>query len=99
MPDFKNILKSNLIQNCPVNIQDVMNCEVIYGPDVYTLKGKSTRSKPLPIVSNYVEKPKELKAKHKFVELCADVMYIQGITFLVTVSKRLKFMTVKKLKS
>ena len=99
IPDFKNILRSNLIQNCPVNVKDVMNCEMIYGPDVYTLKGKSTRSKPLPIVLDYVEIPRELKAKHEYVKLCADVMYIQGITFLVTVSKRLKFITVERLKT
>ena len=99
MQDFKNILRSNLIQNCPVNMQDVMNCEAIYGPDVYMLKGTSTRSKPLLIVSDYVEIPKELKAQHKYVELCADVMYIQGITFLVMVSKRLKFITIERLKS
>ena len=34
MHNFKNILRSNLRQNCPVNVQNVMNCEVIYGPDV-----------------------------------------------------------------
>ena len=60
MPDFKNILRSNLIQNCPVKVKDVMNCETIYGPNVYTLKEKSTRSKPLPIVSDYVEIPRGL---------------------------------------
>ena len=88
-----------MIQNCPVNVQDVMNCEAIYSPDIYTLKGKSTRSKPLPIVSDYVEIPRKLKARHEYAELCADVMYIQGITFLVTVSKQLKFITVERLKS
>ena len=48
---------------------------------------------------DYVEIPRELKAKHEYVELCVDVIYIQGITFLVTVSKQLKFISVERLKS
>ena len=99
MQDFKNILRSNLIQNSLVNVQNVTNCKSIYWPDVYTLKGKFIRSKPLPILSDYVEIIKELKAKHKYVELCANVMYIQGIAFLIMVSKRLNFITIERLKS
>ena len=37
---------------------------------------------------------KELKDAHRSIELCVDVMHVQGLPFLVTVTKNLKFITV-----
>ena len=94
MNDFKTVIKMNGIWKCPVTLDDVKRCEAIYGPNVYALKGKSVRSKPPVVLNDYVKVPPELKVKNEDVELCADIMYIQGIPFLVTVSKRLKFVTI-----
>ena len=95
---FKSLLKMNMIKNCPVTLEDIEIAEDIYGPDVSTLRGKTTRKKPLPAIKDYVEIPKELKAAHEYVELSADIMYINGITFLVTISKRIKYITVHCIK-
>jgi hypothetical protein len=46
--NFKAILRQNIIKNCPVTIEDVVTAENIFGPDIGSLKGKSTRSKPIP---------------------------------------------------
>ena len=69
--------------------------EKIYGTDVFALKGKTTRSKPKLTIQDYIEIPSELKSAHQGINLCADLMYIQGIIFLVTVSKNIKFITIK----
>ena len=42
--NFKAILQQNLIHNCPITPSDVDRAEEIYGPDISTLKGKSTRT-------------------------------------------------------
>ena len=89
----------NGIRNCPITVDDIKNFEKIYGVNVPVLKGKSVRTKPQPVVKDYVEVPTELKQKNIAVELCADVMYIQGVTFLVTISKHLKFYTIVPLNS
>ena len=39
----------NTIKNCPVTVEDVSIAEKIFGPDVSSLKGKSTRRKPKPV--------------------------------------------------
>ena len=39
---FENILKNNLIHNCPVTVDDARRAIVIYGPDMASLKGKTT---------------------------------------------------------
>ena len=41
--NFKHILQQNLIKNCPVTIRDVEIAEDIYGPDIATPKGCTTR--------------------------------------------------------
>src|SRR5210317_2332452 len=43
--NFKHILRQNIIKNCPVTMEDVNIAEQIYGPDIATMKGKTTRKK------------------------------------------------------
>jgi len=38
--NFKMILQSNMIKNCPVTVQDIDLAMKIYGPDIAYLKGK-----------------------------------------------------------
>jgi hypothetical protein len=41
--NFKPLLRINAIQNCPVRVEDVNISKKIFGPDISSLKGKSTR--------------------------------------------------------
>lgn len=95
MEDFKHLIKMGSIQNCPVVLEDVQLMEKIYGKDIPTLKGKTVRKKPQPVVSDYVEVPKELIEAHQGIILCADIMYVEKLAFLVTISIDLKYITIK----
>ena len=44
--DFKAILCMNCIKNNPVTIKDVQLAEKIFGPDIGSIKGRTTHSKP-----------------------------------------------------
>ena len=50
---FLDLLKRNVIANCPVTPADVEAAEHIFGPDIGSLKGKTTRRNP-PIVESPV---------------------------------------------
>ena len=47
--ELKSFLRQNIMRNCPVTTEDVILAERIFGKDIPTLKGKSTRSKSVPI--------------------------------------------------
>jgi hypothetical protein len=38
--DFTNMVRANMIQNCPVTPTDITTSNKIFGPDVASLKGK-----------------------------------------------------------
>ena len=83
----------NGIRNCPVTLEDIAIAEKIFGQDVGSLKGKSTRTKPAPPVQNYIEIPPELLKAQENVTLCIDGMWVNGLQFLTTVSNNIKYRT------
>jgi hypothetical protein len=46
---FKALIKMNAIKNCPVTTEDINNAEKIFGTDMLSLQGKSTRRKSTPV--------------------------------------------------
>jgi hypothetical protein len=64
----------NVIKNCPMTVEDINIAENIFGPDMSSLKGKSTRCKPKPVRIDLIEILKELITKHHDIKLCMDTM-------------------------
>ena len=46
-------------------------------------------------MEEYVTVPKELVSRHKFFSMAADLFFVNGIAFLLTVAIKLKFVTVE----
>jgi hypothetical protein len=91
--DLKAALRMNLIRDVPVTTKDIEIAEKIFGPDISSLKGKTTRKKPVPVIEDYVEIPRELIAAQQNVTLCADAMKVNGLWFLTTISRNLYYRT------
>jgi hypothetical protein len=91
--DFKTIITMNAIKNLPVTIDDVNLAEKIFGPDIGALKGKTTQTKPAPVVSDYIEIPTEIVDNHHNVTLCMDTIKINGVYFLTTISRSIMYRT------
>ena len=88
--NFKSAIQMNAIKNCPVTIEDMNVSIKICGTNIPTLKGKSTHRKPPQVINDCIKLPPELKANNKHIKLFADIFHIQGLTFLLTVSKNIK---------
>ena len=93
---FEQILRRNLIRNCPVTPDDAKRAILIYGPDVATLKGKMTRRAAAARVPTYmaVPLPPPIEEHHRDVTLCIDFLFVQGIGFFHTISRGIGFRTV-----
>jgi hypothetical protein len=81
----------NVIQNCHVTVEDVNISEKIFGPDMSSLKGKSTRRKPKPVRSDLIEIPKEIFMKHYDIDLCMDAMDVNKYGMLTAIDRTIKF--------
>jgi hypothetical protein len=97
--NFKAILRQNIITNCPVTIEDVSNAERIFGADIGSLKGKTTRKKPIPVKTDWIEIPIELKERHHDLTLCLDIMFIYRMPMLTGIDLSIRFRTLIALNS
>jgi len=54
IPNMKAIIRMNMITINPIKTKDIDLVERIFGPDIHTIKGKTSRSKPIPVVDNII---------------------------------------------
>ena len=85
----------SLYKNCPSTTKDITNAKTIFGPSVDCLKGKLVRTKPDRVDPSYVSVPANFIKSHKFVILAADVMFVCGMPFLISLSRGIRFVTVQ----
>jgi hypothetical protein len=91
--DFKNMVSSNMIRNFPVTPADISAANKICGPNVASMKGKTVRATQEPVLREYVEVPKERIDLNKYITITADVMFVDGLRFMITSSRKIKFTT------
>ena len=87
------MISNNLLPNCPVTSSDVINAYKLFGPDVHLLKGKTVRRQPTRAASHTVPIPPDVMARYEQVVLCIDIMTVNKIPFLTTVSHDINFRT------
>eukprot|EP00956_Cyclotella_meneghiniana_P042120 scaffold248363_cov77-Cyclotella_meneghiniana.AAC.3 len=90
-----DVSQSNILHDCPVTADDLQNAKIIFGPSLPQLKGKSVREKPVRAEPGYTKIPLEIIERNRFVTLVADVMFVGGLPFLISLSRRIRFVTVQ----
>jgi hypothetical protein len=94
MKDFKWVIQRNQIKDYPVIIQDIDVSTNIWGKNITTLKGKTTRRKTHLVARDYVKVHKELLKLHKEVFLTTDIFFVNKIPFFLTLSLKICFTAV-----
>jgi hypothetical protein len=88
------------IVNCDVTRQDILNAEDIFGPDIGSLKGKTVRQASDQVLSSgLIPIPALIMDHYRKIILGVDVMKVNKMPFLVSISRAIKFGTVAWLKN
>ena len=92
---FKEIvsLSENGLKNCPIDVSNIDVSNAIFGPNRAGLKGRTTRKKPVRTREQRVSIPLDFYHLHKKLTITADVMFVSGLPFLVTFTRKLKLRT------
>ena len=93
--DFKGMVSNIMIVNCPVITTAIANACTIFGPDLASVRDKTVRWAPAPVVADYVAMPKGVIERNKTVTLAADIFFVDGAAFLLTVLRNIKILTAK----
>ena len=65
MRNLKMMIRQKIIHNYPVTFEYIEISEKIFGTDVYTLKGRTIRRRPIVVVDDFIEIPRELIEKNQ----------------------------------
>jgi hypothetical protein len=88
--DLANAVEHNIIGNTPFTRRDVCIAKQIYGPDVAALKGKTVKQQSkMPREDEANDVRSYIAKEYCGVHLSIDVMYVNGISFLISFSKHI----------
>ena len=96
---FIYFIENNLLPNCPVNRRDVLRAEQIFGPDVGALKGKTVRRQPPRVQVDEVSLPPTIQQHYQDVTLACDIMYVNKVPLLMSISRHIRFGTAQHIKN
>jgi hypothetical protein len=91
--DFLEIVHFGMITNSPVFPDAVINANHTFGLDLAGVKGRTVRTPPESMMTNHIQIPRALLERHQRVTLAVDVMFINGVPFLVIVSRGFNLVT------
>ncbi len=83
------------MKDCPITNADIIHAHKIFSPNLPNLRGKTVRRKPERVWTEYVDIPCVILDVHGHVTLVADVMFVNGVPFLVSSSKNINLITIE----
>ena len=96
---YIKILEKNFLPNCPITKDDILAAEHIFGPDIGSLKGKTVQQKPIPVSTQQSYVPSSILNWYRQVTIAGDIMFVNKLPFLVTISRNIKFSTAELLQN
>ena len=91
--DFINMVCLNFIKKCLITVSDACNTSHIFGCDITSTRGKTTRHKSEPVIAGSIKISLQLKELNKNVTICVDIMFVLRLGFDVTGSWGIHFLT------
>ena len=90
---FLLMIREGRIHGCPITVKDFQNWKAVYGKDIGVLKGRTTRKKAPHV--EHEDRPVVLEPRP--INVYADLMYIESITFLILLVDKYKLLMVQNI--
>jgi uncharacterized protein YbaR (Trm112 family) len=84
--NFIHLVENNLLKDCPITRQDITAANDIFGPNLGSLKGKTVCRSERHVRAVRDEIPRYVMEQYRDVTLCTDIMFVNSIPFLMTIS-------------
>jgi hypothetical protein len=89
------IVETNQLPNCPVERDDILAAEDIFSPDLGSLKSKTVRRGGEHVRPAHAHISATIMSRYRNVTVAVDIMFINKVPFLMSISRHLKFGTKK----
>jgi hypothetical protein len=76
-----------------VTANAVKNAHQIFDPDLAGIRGRTVRRPLESVTTDYVQIPRAILEQHQLVTLAVDVMFVNGVPFLVSLARGLNLVT------
>jgi hypothetical protein len=93
--NFLGMVRGSMISNCPMSAKPVTNAHLIFGPDLTGVREGTVSRPPESVTTDYVQILQAILERHQFVTLAVDVMFVNGVPFLVSIARGLNLVTAK----
>ena len=93
------MVRPNLIPHFDVTVSDIDAANIIFGPGIASLRGKTVRKKFTATTTDYDAVPKEIKYSNREVTIASDVMFVNGMPFLFSILTNINLTTADYLTS
>ena len=99
--DLETIVRFGQIKNNPVQVQDVQNARKIWKKSVHKVRGTMVRKAPEQVKedNDKIPIPKQIEQALEKLVLCGDIFFVDGIPFLLTVTRKIGFMMIEMLQN
>jgi hypothetical protein len=91
--EFRNMVRTNMIQNCPITVEAVDHSNKLFGPDLAGVRGRTVREKQAHVHVKYEQIPRSIMERFQNVAIAVDVMFVEGVPFLVSVARGINLIT------
>ena len=93
--EFLRMVRSGMIVDCPVTPTAVLNSNPFFDLPPEGERGRTVRTIPESVAVNHVRIPRAILKRHQRVTLAIDVMFVNGVPFLVRLWRGLNLITAK----
>ena len=97
---YKYIVANKMLPKCPIATHDTTNEIFYFWTQPSRREGKDSEKKPIRVdTKEYVSITEDYYKLYKFVTLMADVIFVNGNVFTMTLARRIKCETVENITS